>query len=75
MHLVVASPYEISLMHGNDLFKICIMPVHLCGIMSCFIYQTLTEGVVCECRFEPFSVVTLHTWVHDWHPSMNVRVE
>jgi len=45
MHLVVASPYGISLMHGNDLFKIC-MSVHLCGIMNCFVCQTVTAGVV-----------------------------
>jgi len=74
MHLMVASPYGISLMHGNDLFKIC-MSVHLCGFMNCFICQAVTGGVVSECRFEPFSVVTLHTWVHDWHPSMNVQAE
>jgi len=32
-------------MHGNDLFKMCIMSVHLCGIMNCFICQTVTGGV------------------------------
>jgi len=62
-------------MHGNDLFKICIMSVHLCGITNCFICQTVTGGLVSECRFEFFSVVTLHTWVHDWHRSMNVQAE
>jgi hypothetical protein len=60
-------------MHGNDLLKIC--------IMSTFVWHELLYlsdchwGEISECRFEPFSVVTLRTWVHDWHPSMNVQAE